>query len=312
MKILVTGGAGFIGSHIVDAYLEAGHDVVVVDDLSSGRRENIHSWATFHEMSVLDDRIRDVFSTEKPDVVNHHAAQISVNRSVDDPMMDARVNVLGSINVIERSLEFGVKRFIFASTGGALYGEPESNPCDERHRIAPLSPYGAAKFSVETYLQTFRSTKGLRYASLRYANVYGPRQDPLGEAGVVAIFARRMLKDLEVIIFGDGTQRRDFLYVKDVVRANLRLLDPDLEDAISEGLVLNLGTGVQTSVNEIFRGLSRELGYEKDPIHEPERPGDVNRISLDASRARRIIGWKPETAIEEGLKQTAGWFRGSD
>ena len=310
MKILVTGGAGFIGSHIVDAYLEAGHDVVVVDDLSSGRRENVDPRARFYKLNILDENLQSVVRRETPEVVNHHAAQISVSRSVEDPVFDARVNVLGSIKLLEGCLKFGVKRFIFASTGGALYGEPESIPCDERHPIAPLSPYGAAKFAVETYLQTFGMTRGLRYASLRYSNIYGPRQDPHGEAGVVAIFARRMLDGRDVFIYGDGTQRRDFLYVKDVVRANLRLLDPDLEDALAEGVVLNLGTSVQTSVNDIFRGLSDELGYEKDPIHRPERQGDVYRISLDASRAHRIIGWRSEITIEEGLKRTAEWFRG--
>jgi UDP-glucose 4-epimerase len=309
MNILVTGGAGFIGSHIVDAYIEAGHDVTVVDDLSSGRRENVNPAATFHELSVLDDGLRDVFHSERPDIVNHHAAQISVVRSLQDPSFDARVNILGSIRLIECALEFGTRRFIFASTGGALYGEPESIPCDEAHPIAPLSPYGTAKYAVEMYLKTYRLTRGFSSACLRYSNVYGPRQDPHGEAGVVAIFAERMLANSDITIFGDGHQARDFLHVEDVVRANLRILDSDLEDVLATGLTVNLGTGVETSVNDIFGHLSGALGYHRAPVHEPERPGDVYRIALDASKARRVIGWKPDVDLEEGLKRTAEWFR---
>ncbi len=309
MKILVTGGAGFIGSHVVDAYLARGHEVVVVDDLSSGKRENVNPSAKFYELSILDEALRDVFRAERPQVVNHHAAQISVSRSVEDPVFDARVNVIGSLRLLECCLEFGTERFLFASTGGALYGDPEYLPCDENHPIAPLSPYGTAKFTFEKYLDAYRRTRGLRFACLRYANVYGPRQDPHGEAGVVAIFSRRMLDDKDVIIYGDGTQTRDFLYVGDVVQANVKLLEPDMDDALARGLTVNLGTGVETSVNEVFRHLADSLGYARQPLHKPARPGEVYRIALDAARAAETIGWKPEVPIREGLKLTATWFR---
>jgi len=235
MKILVTGGAGFIGSHVVDAYLELGHEVVVVDNLSSGSIENLNPKAKFYEMDIRDSDIEDLFKNEKPDVVNHHAAQMDVRKSVEDPIYDADVNIIGSLNLLQNCIKYGVKKFIFASTGGAIYGEQDYFPADEEHPTRPLSPYGVAKLTVEKYLYFYKEVHGLNYVVLRYANIYGPRQNPHGEAGVVAIFTSKMLKGEQPVINGDGFQTRDYTFVGDVVRANVLALSYEKSDVFNIG-----------------------------------------------------------------------------
>lgn len=303
MKILVTGGAGFIGSHVVDAFLQAGHQVVVVDDLSTGRRSNLNPAATFYLLDIRSPELRDVFERERPEVVDHHAAQMDVRRSVADPLFDADVNVRGSLNLLECARQTGVRKVIYISTGGAVYGEPVYLPCDEEHPVVPLCPYGVSKHTVEHYLYLYHQLYGLDYTVLRYPNVYGPRQDPHGEAGVVAIFAGQMLKQLPVTINGSGEQERDFVYVGDCARANVLALDK------GDGRIYNLGCGVGTSVNEIYACLRDVTGYTLDPIYGPPKPGETFRIYLDATRARRELGWEPTIDLDEGLRKTVAYFR---
>lgn len=304
MRILVTGGAGFIGSHIVDAYVELGHTLIVIDDLSTGFEENINPEATFYKLDIRDfEGLRKIFQKEKPDIVNHHAAQIDVRKSLQDFLFDADVNIMGSLNLIKLSLDYGVKKFIFASTGGAIYGEPLYIPADEKHPALPLSAYGAAKLAVETYLDVIYKNFSLPYVSLRYANVYGPRQNPLGEAGVVAIFTDKMVKGERPIIFGDGEQTRDFVYVKDVVTANIIALETDRVG------VYNIGTGKRTSVNEVFRKIVRLLDKEIEPIYAEERKGEVRHISLDSSLAYKELGWSPRYDFDTGLKETIEFYK---
>ncbi|MER3399632.1 MAG: UDP-glucose 4-epimerase [Thermoflexus sp.] len=304
MKCLVTGGAGFIGSHVVDALIRAGHEVVVVDNLSTGRRENLNPRARFYAVDIRSPDLAEVFERERPEVVNHHAAQMSVRVSMADPIYDADVNVLGSLNLIRLSLRYGVKKFIYISSGGAVYGEPQYLPCDEDHPIRPLCPYGVTKFVVEQYLDLFYKHYGLHYTVLRYPNVYGPRQDPEGEAGVVAIFIGRMLRGEEVMINGTGEQMRDFVYVEDVVAANLMALED------GEGEVFNLGSGRGTTVNQIFHLLAAITGYRREPVYGPPKAGETFRIYLSAERAFRAWGWRPQVDLEEGLERTVAFFKG--
>lgn len=303
MRILVTGGAGFIGSNIVDAYAGMGHEVAVVDDLSCGSRANVNHAAEFYELNILDARLDEAFAAHKPEVVNHHAAQIDVRKALADPVRDIEVNTIGTVRVLERCAMHGVKRIIFASTGGAIYGEPEYLPADETHPVRPLSPYGLDKCAAEHYLRIFREQGGPEIAILRYANVYGPRQDPHGEAGVVAIFANAMLRGEAPTIFGDGEQTRDFVYVGDVVRANVLALDADLPGPV------NIGTGRATSVNDIYAGLAKAIGFDRPARHAPERPGEVRDIHLDCTVARSALGWRPQVTLEEGLSRTVEYFR---
>ena len=300
--VLVTGGAGFIGSHVVRAMLAGGHRVVVVDDLSSGRRELVPPHVEFHQMSILDSGVDALIEKVKPDVVDHHAAQISVNRSVREPQLDATINVVGTVNMLEACANHGVKRFIFASTGGALYGEPEYMPCREDHPIAPLSPYGTAKYCVEQYVRYYSRARGVPSVVLRYSNVYGPNQDPHGEAGVVAIFSKRMLADRQPVIYGTGDQARDFVYAGDVAEANRLALEK------GEGGMFNIGTGELHSVNELYRVLAEETGYKHPPAYEAPRPGEVFKITLDYARAQRELGWRPTTSFREGLRRTVEAF----
>ncbi len=309
MRIIVTGGAGFIGSHVVDRYLELGHEVMVIDDLTTGKREYVHPDAVFFHMDILDPRIERIFKDFKPDVVSHHAAQISVIKSTQDPIYDAQINILGSLRIIQYCLKYDVQRFIFISTGGALYGNPQTLPCKEEHPAHPLSPYGVAKLSVEKYLYAYHINYGFPYVVLRYGNVYGPRQDPYGEAGVVAIFTERMLRNQPVQIFGDGTQERDFVYVEDVVEANVLALDAPIHNTEPTGPVYNIGTGKGTSVNEIFEGLKAITGYEQAPQMKPPRPGEVYKIYLDATKIEREWGWKARISLREGLQRTVTWFQ---
>lgn len=307
MKVLVTGGAGFIGSHVADLYIENGYDVVVVDDLSTGRRSNLNPAAKFVEMDIRDPELSKIFELEQPDFINHHAAQMDVRRSMVEPLFDADVNVVGSLNLLECARHFGVRRVVYISTGGAVYGEPEYLPCDEAHPIRPICPYGASKHTFEHYLYMYYVNYGLDYTVLRYPNVYGPRQDPHGEAGVVAIFTGQMLQRDEVVINGDGKQTRDFVYVGDCAEANLLALETEHESGI-----FNLGSGIGSSVNQIYQILKDITVYDKDEIHGPAKLGETRAIYLDASKARAILGWKPKVELREGLERTVEYFRSSE
>ena len=306
MRILVTGGAGFIGSNVVDGYLAEGHDVVVVDDLSAGSPTNVSRRAGFHQVDVRSAALDAVFQAERPEIVSHHAAQVSVRRSVEEPIVDAEINVLGSLNVLETARRHGVRRVIFASTGGAIYGEIDgAAPAGEGHACRPRSPYAVSKLAVEHYLDNYRAG-GLETVVLRYANVYGPRQDPHGEAGVIAIFIQRVLAGLTPAIYGDGEQVRDFVYVEDVVTANLaalRVATPRDETAI-----FNIGTGRATTVNALWRVIEAVARPTVGAYYEPVRSGDVRRSVLDPSRAARLLGWRPAVGLEEGLARTWAWF----
>jgi UDP-glucose 4-epimerase len=304
MNILVTGGAGFIGSHVVDLYLEQGHRVAVVDDLSTGRRQNLNPRVVFYQTDIRSAEMDSIFELEKPEVVNHHAAQMDVRRSVADPLFDAQVNILGSVNLLECARKHGVRRIVYASTGGAVYGEPAYLPCDESHPIDPICQYGASKHTVEHYLFLYRAIYGLEYTVLRYPNVYGPRQDAHGEAGVVAIFTGLMLGDQQVVINGDGEQVRDFVYVGDCARANLQAL---VHANGSE--IYNLGSGTGTTVNDIFEQLKQITGYQREPVHGPAKLGETRRIYLDASKAAQQLAWRAEVGLEEGFRATVDHFR---
>ena len=305
MKILVIGGAGFIGSHVVDAYVSAGYEVAVIDNLSSGQPANVNPAAQMHKLDIRDhEGVTAAIASFRPEIVNHHAAQSEVPRSVADPMYDASVNIVGGLNILKSSVDHSVKKLIFSSTGGALYGEPDVVPADEDHPVRPLSPYGTSKFSFEQYLGTFMRTYGLDYTVLRYANIYGPRQDFYAEEGrVVAIFASRMLARRPVTIDGDGEQSRDMLHVADVATANLAALDR------GAGGTYHVSTGIPVTINDLFRKLALLTGYELAPHHGPARKGDVYRIALDNSRARRDLGWEPRLQLEEGLSLTVDYFR---
>ncbi len=303
MRILVTGGAGFIASHIVDAYLELGHEVVVIDDLSTGRRENLNPRAEFVEMDIRDEAVARLFARHRFDVVNHHAAQMDVRKSVVAPKFDAEVNILGTLNLLENGVKHGVNKFIFASTGGAVYGEQETFPADENHPTWPLSPYGIAKLACEKYLFYYRAVHGLAHVILRYANVYGPRQNPHGEAGVVAIFSERLLKGEQPIINGDGKQTRDYVYVADLVRINVMALDfPECD-------IFNVGTGRETDVNTLFHTLRQLTGSSAEERHGPAKPGEQQRSCLAWGKAAEKLGWKPEIDLNQGLRNTVEYFR---
>jgi UDP-glucose 4-epimerase len=303
LRVLVTGGAGFIGSHVVDALIEEGHTVVVVDDLSTGRVEHVNPQATFYHVDIRSPELAEVFQRERPDLINHHAAHADVRRSVVDPRYDADVNILGSLSLLECARQNGISKLIYASTGGAIYGEPVYLPCDEDHPLGPICPYGVSKLTVERYLSYYGHAYAFQYTVLRYPNVYGPRQDPTGEGGVVAIFSRRMLGGEQVVINGSGEQERDFLYVADVVRANILAQDR------LDGQIYNLGTGVGTSVNDLFALMASKSGYAGEPFYGPQKPGETFKIYLDASKARQELNWRPETDLDEGLSRTMRSFR---
>ena len=299
VRVLVTGGAGFIGSTVVDLLVEHGYEVAVLDSLETGRREYLNPAVRFFETDIRDrEGLKKAFDAFRPQIVDHHAAQISVTASSRDPLFDAENNVIGSLNVLEAARAAEVEHFIFASTGGALYGNPGPQAADESTAIAPLSPYGAAKACVEVYLRTYEATWGLSYAALRYANVYGPRQTPEGEAGVVAIFTARMLSGRTPVIFGDGDQERDFVFAGDVARANLVAIERRLTGAY------NVGTGEATTVNEVAREIAQACSYGGPIEHGPERPGEVRSIKLDATKLRRETGWQPTVAMKEGIALT--------
>lgn len=304
MNILVTGGAGFIGSHVVDAYIELGHNVIVVDNLSTGSIENLNPKAKFYQLDIRDDKIEEVFKLEKIDIVNHHAAQMDVRKSVEDPIYDADVNIIGSLKLLQFSVKYDIKKFIFASTGGAIYGEQDYFPADEEHPTRPLSPYGVAKLTVEKYLYFYKEVHGLNYVVLRYANIYGPRQNPHGEAGVVAIFTSKMLKGEQPVINGDGFQTRDYTYVGDVVRANALALNYDKSSE-----VFNIGTGLETDVNTLFHKLKNLTGANCEEFHGPAKPGEQRRSVISYNKIYQTLGWKPEVPLDEGLKLTVEFFK---
>jgi UDP-glucose 4-epimerase len=299
MKVLVTGGAGFIGSHVVDTLLGNNFEVVVVDDLSTGHAYNLNPKAAFYKVDIRSPQMAEIFAKERPDFVDHHAAQMDVRKSVADPLFDADVNVRGSINLIECARQFGVKHFVYISTGGAVYGEPVYLPCDEEHPINPICPYGASKHTVEHYLYMYHVNYGLNYTVLRYPNVYGPRQDPHGEAGVVAIFTGKMLKGEQCVIHGDGENTRDYVYVGDCARGNLLALTVEHKSGI-----YNLGSGIPSSVNQIFQTLKKITGYQLPEMHGPAKLGETRYIYLKADKAQRELGWQPTWDLEKGLKHT--------
>lgn len=304
MKILVTGGAGFIGSHIVDALIRIRQEVIVIDDLSTGRKENLNPKAIFRKIDVTDfPRVENVFKKEKPDVVFHLAAQIDVRKSVADPLADARSNILASINLIELSRKYGVKKFIFSSTGGAIYGDTEERPTKEEHSEWPLSPYGIAKLTVDKYLNFAYELSELNFVSLRYGNVYGPRQNPHGEAGVVAIFLGKMLRGEQPVINGDGLQTRDYVFVGDVVRANLVAFRKK-----SLVGIFNVGTGRETSVVDLFREINRNFQGKFAEKHGPAKEGEQRTSCLNSAKMKKATGWKAEVGVREGLRKTYLWF----
>ena len=302
-KILVTGGAGFIGSNVADRFISLGHKVVIVDDLSTGFKENVNPKAKFYKIDINSKKIEEIFRDEKPEILCHHAAQIDVRKSVVDPIFDAKVNIEGTLNLLNNCVKYKTKKVIFASTGGALYGEQDYFPADEKHPERPLSPYGIAKLAIEKYLYFYRESYGLDYVSLRYANVYGPRQNPWGEAGVVAIFTQRLLAGEKAIINGDGKQTRDYVYVKDIVDANLLALN------YSESDFFNIGTEMETDVNTIFRLLKKKTGSKQKEMHGPKKPGEQKRSVLDYSKAKKILGWSPKYDLEKGMEGTVGYFK---
>jgi UDP-glucose 4-epimerase len=303
-RALVTGGAGFIGSHVVDAYVQAGLDVAIVDNLATGSRANLNSAARLYEVDIRDGAELDrVFADERPEFVSHQAAQASVRGSMEDPLRDAATNVLGSLNVLEASRKYGVRKLIYAATGGAAVGEPRYLPVDEDHPVEPLSPYGASKHAVEHYVSLYRQTFGLDTTILRYTNIYGPRQDPRGEAGVIAIFAGLMLTGGQPVVNGTGEQERDYVYVGDVAHANVLALEK------GGGGMFNIGTGVSTSVNELFDMLAELTGYGEPRRHGPALSGEVFRIYVTNDRARRELGWEPTVALDEGLRLTVESIR---
>ena len=303
MKILVTGGAGFIGSHVADAYRAAGHRVAVADALLGGGQNRTPEGVAFYHVDIRTPALADVFADERPDVVSHHAALANVRVSLADPPADAETNVLGTLRVLELAARHGVAQVIFSSTAGALYGEPKTLPVVEDHPILPESPYGLHKSFGEHYMAYFRRMRGINTTVLRYANVYGPRQDPGTEAGVVAIFTEALLAGRRPVIFGDGTQVRDFVYVGDVAEANLTVLGRDIPEPV------HIGTGVGTSVNALADRLHALTRARVEPEHGPPVAGEVHTIYLDVTRAQRLLGWKPRVALEEGLRRTVEWFR---
>ena len=301
MRVLVTGGAGFIGSHIVDALIARGDRAFVIDDFSTGNAANVNPLATLHRADIRDRAVAAIVQAEKPDAIIHHAAQMSVSRSVAQPVLDAEVNVQGTLNLLEGARQVGA-RFIFASTGGALYGEADLLPTPETTPTWPISPYGVSKLACEHYLHAYGAQYGLSYAALRYANVYGPRQNAAGEAGVVAIFCRALLDGNAPTIHGDGLQTRDYIYVADVVRANLAALDSRVCGHF------NVGTGRQTSVHELFAAIALLVGSKLEPVHGPPRAGDLRHSALDCRLIASQLGWISEFPLGEGLRQTVAHF----
>lgn len=304
VRILITGGAGFIASNVADEYIRLGHEVAVMDNLNSGLKKNVNPKAAFYKADISNlNEVTSAINDFKPDVINHHAAQIDVRVSTNEPHLDATINVIGSLNLIDTGVKHGVKKFIYASTGGAVYGEPEYLPVKETHPINPLSQYGISKHTVEHYLYLYKHNYGLDYTALRYPNVYGPRQNPHGEAGVIAIFAKKLLAGERPVIFGDGKQTRDYVFVSDVVQANVLALTK------GSGEIINIGSGVETSVIELLHLLIDVSENRVEPIFAEPRIGEVQAISLDPSKAKEILNWSIEVPLKEGLRRTFKWIQ---
>ena len=303
MKILVTGGAGFIGSHIADAYINAGHDVVIIDNFSTGRKKNLNEKAKFIEVDIRDKAVKQVFVEHQFDIVNHQAAQMDVRLSVKDPIYDAENNVIGFLNVVQNAADHQVNKVIYASSGGVVYGEQDYFPADEKHPQRPYCPYGVTKLIGEKYLFYYAMAYGLKYTAFRYANVYGPRQNPHGEAGVIAIFLEKLFKGEQAVINGDGKQTRDYVYVADVVKANVAALDKGDND------VFNIGTGVETDVNEIYNMLNTVTGANMPEKHGPAKSGEQQRSVLDIKKAGDILGWHPDYDFARGVRETVKFFK---
>ncbi len=303
MNILVTGGAGFIGSHIVDQFVGEGHRVSVIDDLSTGKRKQVHRKAVFYKLDVCSPRVEKVFKKERPLVIVHMAAQINVRKSTEDPVLDAEVNIMGILRLLELAVRYGTQKIIFASSGGTVYGEQEAFPASESHPTQPLSPYGISKLTCEYYLEYYRHAAGLKYVALRLANVYGPRQHADGEAGVVAIFTQQMLTGEQPRINGTGLQTRDYVYIGDVVEAVRVALVPSVEG------IFNVGTGVETTVNEIFTRLKELTNSQCQEIHGPAKKGEQIRSVLDASKLEKETDWAPGVSLSEGLDEAVKFFQ---
>lgn len=300
---MVTGGAGFIGSHIVDLLIKEGHKVIIIDNLSSGKKGNINPAASFYHLDIRDESLKEIFAREKPDVVDHHAAQVSVRDSVTDPIADLEINIRGTVHLLELSRQYRVKKVIFASSGGAIYGEQEYFPADEKHPLRPLSPYGVAKLAGESYLYYYQQNFDLPYVALRYANVYGPRQDPFGEAGVIAIFSQNMLTGKQLIINGNGEQTRDYVYVEDVARMNMLALTDDIQGPF------NVGTGKETTVNYIFKKVQSLSHSGVAAVHGEPKKGEQFRSVISAEKAKQTLGWEPKVQFDDGLKRTVEFFK---
>lgn len=303
MKVMVTGGAGFIGSHLVDRLIQEGHEAVVVDNLSTGKRKHVNRAARFYKLDVQSPRLERVFRKERPSVLMHLAAQMDIRRSVEDPIFDAQSNILGTINVLEQAVRHGSRKVVFASSGGAIYGEQEVFPAPESHPTRPLSPYGISKLAGEFYLAYYQQYTGIQYVSLRYSNVYGPRQDPHGEAGVVAIFTQKMLSGEQPIVNGTGRQTRDFVFVEDVVDAHLAVMGKDVQGCY------NVGVGEETSINELFGMLTDLTKSGSKQVHGPAKKGEQARSVVDSTKLRQELGWEPRTPLSEGLSRTVEFFR---
>ncbi len=304
MRIIVTGGAGFIGSHVVDRFLDLGHEVAIIDNLVTGRRENLNPKAEFSEVDITDEAgVAAAFQSFRPEVVSHHAAQIDVRRGVAEPVYDANINIIGGIRVVQAAMAAGVGKFIYASTGGAVYGNPEYLPCDEKHPAQPISPYGISKHTLEHYLYLYGILEGLNYTTLRYANVFGPRQNPKGEAGVNAIFTGLMLKGETPTIFGAGDKTRDYVFVSDVAEANVLALDR------GQGEIINIGTGIETTDQEVYDAIAEAVGFDQPANYSPERKGEVRHIALNCDRAREVLGWTPRVSFREGVARTVAHVR---
>ncbi len=303
MNILVTGGAGFIGSNIVDAYIEKGHDVIIIDNMSTGVEKYINPKAKFYKMDICDEGISEVFKNHRIDIVNHHAAQIDLRKSVENPKYDIEVNIKGSVNLLQNAIENKIQKFIFASTGGAIYGEHDYFPADEKHPTRPYAPYGINKMTVEKYLYYYNYVYGLNYVVLRYANVYGPRQNPHGECGVIAIFTDKITKGTEPLINGDGKQTRDYVFVSDVVNANVLALNA------KESTIYNVGTSKETDVNYIFERINHYAETNFEEKHGPAKKGEQKRSVLSFEKINEELGWQPMMDIETGLKITTEYFK---
>ena len=302
MKVLVTGGAGFIGSHIVDKLIARGDEIIIVDNLSTGKSENINKEAKFYNVDISSDELGEVFKKEHPEYVIHLGAQVDVNKSIKDPLYDAQINIIGSLNILENCKRYGIKKIVYSNSGGAGSGEPQYLPVDENHPIDPLAPYGVSKHTVEHYLSVYHKIHGLAYVSLRYANVYGPRQDPFGEGGVVAIFCYNLMHNKPSKIFGTGEQTRDFVYVGDVADANIAALDYDKSDCF------NVSTNVEITINDLYNEIKNIAEASVDPLYVDARKGDIFRSVLSCDKIKKFLKWNPQVTLNAGLKETMAFF----